>query len=123
VPPGLVAQRGEWFLAGTEAPAGGAAAAGRAQPFGIESPRDGTVLLLDPDIPMTAQRMAFVGAPGQWRLNGRALGAGSVVHWLPRPGRHVLERLPASGGADAGVDRVAFEVRAAPPPAAARRHQ
>jgi len=122
-PPGLVAQRGEWFLAGTEAPAGGAAAAGRAQPFGIESPRDGTVLLLDPDIPMTAQRMAFVGAPGQWRLNGRALGTGSVVHWLPRPGRHVLERLPASGGADAGVDRVAFEVRAAPPPAAARRHQ
>jgi len=120
-PPGLVAQRGEWFLAGTEAAVDSAAAAGRAQPFGIESPRDGTVLLLDPDIPMAAQRMAFVGAPGRWRLNGRPLGSGSVVHWLPRPGRHVLERLPAGGGAAAGVDRVAFEVRAAPPPAAARR--
>jgi penicillin-binding protein 1C len=111
-------QRGEWFLAGTEAPADGAAAAGRAQPFGIESPRDGSVLLLDPDIPMAAQRLAFVGAPGRWRLNGHPLGSGSIVHWLPRPGRHVLERLPADG---AGIDRVAFEVRAMPPPFAARR--
>jgi len=33
------------------------------------------------------------------------------VHWLPRPGRHVLERRDAEGS-----DHVEFEVRAAPPP-------
>jgi penicillin-binding protein 1C len=112
-PPGLVAQRGEWFLAGTEARPGSAADAGGAAAFGIQTPRDGSVVLLDPDIPMHAQRLAFVGAPGRWILNGRALGSGSVVHWLPRPGRHVLERRSADAGAL--VDRVAFEVRAAPP--------
>jgi len=113
-PPGLVAQRGEWFLAGTEPRPGRAADAGSASAFGIQTPRDGSVVLLDPDIPMAAQRLAFVGAPGRWTLNGRPVGSGSVVHWLPRPGRHVLERRSADAGAL--VDRVAFEVRAAPPP-------
>ncbi len=114
--PGLVAQRGEWFLAGTEARPGSAANAGHAQAFGIEAPRDGSVVLLDPDIPMAAQRLSFVGAPGQWSVNGRVVGSGSVVHWLPRPGRHVLERRSASGRPPGVIDRVAFEVRAAPPP-------
>jgi len=112
-PPGLVAQRGEWFVAGTEARPGSAADAGSASPFGIQTPRDGSVVLLDPDIPMAAQRLAFVGAPGRWSLDGQPLGSGTVVHWLPRPGRHVLERRSADAGAL--VDRVAFEVRAAPP--------
>ncbi|MDZ7589869.1 MAG: penicillin-binding protein 1C [Rubrivivax sp.] len=115
-PPGLVAQGGEWFLPGTQALAGSAAAAGKALAFGIQTPRDGSVVLLDPDIPLQAQRLAFVGAPGQWRVNGRVVGSGSVVHWLPRPGRHVLERRTGAGTAEV-VDRVAFEVRAAPPPA------
>jgi penicillin-binding protein 1C len=114
-PPGLMAQQGEWFLPGTQARAGSAAAAGNAQAFGIQTPRDGSVVLLDPDIPLKAQRLAFVGAPGKWRVNGRVVGSGSVVHWLPRPGRHVLERRTGAGAAEV-VDRVAFEVRAAPPP-------
>jgi penicillin-binding protein 1C len=127
VPPrGLQRAAGEWFLAGT-APvaavaAGGAAggepggAAARVAPFGIGSPRDGTVLLLDPDIPPAAQRMVFEGAPGRWLLDGRELGRGTRVSWLPRPGRHVLERRPLAGGAQGeGVDRVEFEVRAALP--------
>jgi hypothetical protein len=37
------------------------------------------------------------------------------VHWLPRPGRHVLERRTGAGAAEV-VDRVAFEVRAASTP-------
>jgi penicillin-binding protein 1C len=115
-PPGLVAQHGEWFLPGTRAIAGTAAAAGDAQAFGIQTPRDGSVVLLDPDIPLHSQRLAFVGAPGQWRVNGRVVGSGSVVHWLPRPGHHVLERSTGAGAAEV-VDRVAFEVRAAQPPA------
>jgi len=115
-PPGLVAQQGEWFLPGTQALAGSATAAGDAQAFGIQTPRDGSVVLLDPDIPLQAQRLAFVGAPGQWRVNGHVVGSGSVLHWLPRPGRHVLERRTGAGATEV-VDRVAFEVRTAPPPA------
>jgi penicillin-binding protein 1C len=121
-PRGLQRAAGEWFLAGTApveaAAAGGLAggAAGGAAPFGIGSPRDGTVLLLDPDIPPAAQRMVFEGAPGRWLLDGRELGRGTRVSWLPRPGRYVLERRPLAGSAlGEGVDRVEFEVRAARP--------
>jgi len=108
----VVAQGGEWFLAGT-APALPATAPASA--FGISSPRDGSLFVLDPDIPMAAQRLVFEGAPGRWSLDGQHLGAGPRVRWLPRPGRHVLQWQ----GADAGdAVRVAFEVRAsAPPPA------
>ena len=121
-PAGLVAQRGEWFLTGTEARPGSAADGGHAGAFGIETPRDGSVVLLDPDIPMAAQRLSFVGAPGQWSVNGRVVGRGGVVHWLPRPGRHVLEwrAAAAPAGATAPSERGGLEVRAAPPPAPPR---
>jgi penicillin-binding protein 1C len=118
-PAGLVAQHGEWYLPGT-APAlatalASAAPAGR---FGIASPRDGSVVVLDPDIPMAAQRMVFEGAAGEWFVSGRSVGRGSSVRWLPQPGRHVLER--RSGNSNA-VDRVTFEVRAAQwPPSSLR---
>ena len=77
--------------------------------FGIQTPRDGSVIVLDPDIPMAAQRLVFEGEAGRWFLGGRPVGQGSRVNWLPRPGRYVLERRSA-----AGSDRVEFEVRAAP---------
>ncbi len=116
-PPGLVAQGGEWFLAGTEPP-GPARAEGPVRSpavFGIVSPREGAVIVLDPDIPMAAQRLVFEGEAGRWRLGGRELGRGTRIAWLPRPGRHVVEHHSA-----AGVQRVRFEVRAAPPPRAGR---
>ena len=106
-PAGLVALRGEWYLAGTE-PA--ALQRGTARPFGIQTPRDGSVVVLDPDIPPAAQQLVFEGAPGRWSVDGRAVGQGASVHWLPRPGRHVLERRSAD---EAVADRVEFEVRAA----------
>jgi penicillin-binding protein 1C len=126
VPPaGLVNVAGEWYLAGTE-PGGskGLASRGVAQAFGIQSPRDGTVVLLDPDIPMAAQRMVFEGAAGRWLVDGREIGSGSQLRWLPLPGRHVLERRSLNAKAGSGVaasgeepiDRVGFEVRAALPP-------
>jgi penicillin-binding protein 1C len=136
-PPGLTRVEGEWYLAGTEpaperastlaesdptrgAPrvATGAASRGdesrerrtrRAAPFGIETPRAGTVIALDPDIPAAAQRVVLRGAPGQWLLDGQPLGHGSRIEWLPRPGHHVLERRDALAS-----DRVDFEVRALP---------
>jgi penicillin-binding protein 1C len=107
-PAGLVQARGAWFIAGTEP---GPGPAGQAQPFGIQTPRNGSVIVLDPDIPMNAQRLIFEGAPGRWQLDGQPLGQGAVLRWLPRPGRHVLERTDAESS-----DRVEFEVRAAPPP-------
>ena len=110
-PAGVVAQGGEWFVAGTEPALGSGPAAGR---FGIASPRAGAVVVLDPEIPMAAQRMVFDGAPGEWFVGGRSVGRGSSVRWLPQPGRHVLERRSLDSNA---VDRVAFEVRAAPRPA------
>jgi len=123
-PPGLLARGDEWFLAGTEPPAAaanGRLEAGRAGSFGIDSPRDGTVIAFDPEIPPAAQRVVLRGAHGQWWLGGRLLGTGTRVEWLPRPGRHVLEWREAAAGiatSDAGsepsFERVAFEVRAMP---------
>jgi len=125
-PPGLLARGDEWFLAGTEPPAVGAgrpdaAHAGRAGAFGIDSPREGTVIAFDPEIPPAAQRVVLRGAHGQWWLGGRLLGTGTRVEWQPRPGRHVLEWREAAAGqatSDAGrepsIERVAFEVRALP---------
>lgn len=120
-PAGLVAHGGEWFLPGSEPAAGEAARAGstpwRTANFGIQAPRDGAVVVLDPDIPMAAQRMVFRGAAGRWTLNGRPVGSGEQVVWLPLPGRHLLERSGEAGR----VDRLHFEVRAAPHGQEARR--
>jgi penicillin-binding protein 1C len=119
-PAGLQQQQGDWFLAGT-APRPAAAGATSAPRFGIGSPADGSLIVLDPDIPARSQRLLFSGAQGQWWLNGRALAArrgAARVSWLPRPGRHVLELRADDGGV---LDRVRFEVRAAPAaPRAAR---
>jgi penicillin-binding protein 1C len=113
-PAALQAQAGEWYLSGTApAPEAGSTVRPRAGAFGIESPRDGMVLVLDPEIPPAAQRLVLRGAAGDWWLDGQRLGRGTRLEWLPRPGVHVLERHDA-----AGVERVRFEVRAAPRPAA-----
>lgn len=110
-PPGLVAQGGEWFLAGTEPRAQAQALEATPAAFGVTSPREGALIVLDPDIPLAAQRLVFKGEPGRWVLGGRELGRGARIGWLPRPGRHVLEH-----HGPGGVQRVRFEVRAAPPP-------
>ncbi len=118
-PAGLRRAAGEWYLAGTE-PAPGPATAPRAGPqaFGIQSPLEGTVVVLDPDIPRQAQQLVFEGAPGYWSLDGQALGTGARIPWLPRPGTHVVEWRDPGG---TGRDRVAFEVRAGPPAPSLRR--
>jgi penicillin-binding protein 1C len=118
-PVGLRSVGGEWVLHGTEPlPMTANAPRGPARPFGIQSPREGTVIVLDPDIPRASQQLVFEGAPGQWRLDGGELGTGALLNWLPRPGRHVVEWRNPEGTA---MQRVAFEVRAAPPPRKLRR--
>lgn len=112
-PAGLVARGGEWFLAGTEPRPG--ANDGAFPAFGITSPQEGSIVVLDPEIPPALQRLVFEGAAGQWLVNGSPVGQGARVKWLPRPGRHVVE-LRSAGGRE----QVRIEVRAAPPAPAIR---
>ncbi|WP_284618283.1 penicillin-binding protein 1C [Aquabacterium humicola] len=109
----LEASREEWFVAGS-APAGGRVRAGeqlaQARPSGISSPRDGSVFALDPDMPAPVQRIRFEGEAGHWWLDGRPIGQGASLQWMPWPGRHRLELKGLDGRV---VDRVAFEVRGA----------
>lgn len=122
---GLDADRQEWFLTGSaqtdfaredNAPASGAGAA--ADPAGagfaprILTPASGTILALDPDIPPAQQRLWLRSSSSavRWRLNGRILGAGAQLAWLPMPGQHVLEIVDRQGRR---LDAVTVQVRGA----------
>ncbi|SCB29935.1 penicillin-binding protein 1C [Cupriavidus alkaliphilus] len=116
---GLEPARDEVFLAGTAVRhVGVAAPAARPGAPMIATPADGTVFALDPDMPPAAQRVWFhaQGVAGQsaravsWRMDGKPLGRGGEVAWLPWPGRHRVELLDAAGKV---VDRIAIEVRGA----------
>lgn len=127
---GLEPAREEVFLAGTAVRrvSVGAPAARAGTPM-IATPADGTVFALDPDMPPASQRVWFQaqGVAGQparavsWRMDGKPLGRGGEIAWLPWPGRHQVELLDAAGKV---VDRIGIEVRGASvraPVAAARR--
>ncbi len=122
VPPGLVRQvvafeppvepaRDEWFIVGTETRrvVGGA----RQHRPRIESPPDGVIIALDPDIPAANQRIWFTATRGDqagfW-LDERELGpAANPSGWMPVPGRHVLKLKSTDSGAL--LDSVEFQVR------------
>ncbi|MEX3526267.1 MAG: penicillin-binding protein 1C [Burkholderia sp.] len=94
---------------------GAGAVAGARALLAIAAPTDGTIFALDPDIPPHNQRVWFErvsgnAGRGSWRLDGRVIGHGERLAWLPWPGRHRLELLDAGGKP---VDQVAFEVRGA----------
>ena len=132
-PQPLEAARQEWFAAGTEqavfaidsgaGSAYGQSARGqndsRTIAARITSPASGTVIALDPDIPPTRQRLQFTatGEGLRWRMDGKPLGQGARVAWLPWPGRHVVQIVNARGQV---LDEVRIEVRGAgavaPPP-------
>lgn len=89
----------------------------------ITGPAPGTIVALDPDIPPARQRLQFT-ATGRgllWRMDGKPLGRGARVAWLPWPGRHVVQLTDAKGQV---LDEIRIEVRgagavaAAPKPAA-----
>ncbi|MCO4862760.1 penicillin-binding protein 1C [Cupriavidus sp. WGlv3] len=116
---GLEPARDEVFLAGTAVRhVSVAAPAARPSAPMIATPADGTVFALDPDMPPAAQRVWFhaQGVAGQsaravsWRMDGKPLGRGGEVAWLPWPGRHQVELLDAAGKV---VDRIGIEVRGA----------
>ncbi|WP_455284973.1 penicillin-binding protein 1C [Cupriavidus necator] len=116
---GLEPARDEVFLAGTAITRVSVSApAARPSAPGIANPADGSVFALDPDMPPAAQRVWFQaeGVAGQaaravsWRMDGKPLGRGGEVAWLPWPGRHQVELLDAAGKV---VDRIGIEVRGA----------
>ncbi|MDH6593256.1 penicillin-binding protein 1C [Variovorax sp. TBS-050B] len=112
----LEAERGEWFLQGTEqtlfALDGDAGTPAGAAPTRITAPADGTILALDPDIPPLHQRVRFEseGRGVQWRIDGKHFARGNSAQWLPWPGRHTIELVDAAGKV---VDRRRIEVRGA----------
>ncbi len=115
-PPGVVAAdvrfdeareapRREWFFGGSTPQQPVRTVAARA---GITSPVEGGIYALDPDIPLVAQRITFEGEPGDWVLDGRVLGQGPRLRWLPRPGRHELQLRTRDGRT---LESVRFIVR------------
>ncbi len=132
----LEAARTEWFVPGTQqsvfainnvadgalsVSAGGQKRSKPAEPQAdlgparILMPVHGTVIALDPDIPPQSQRLRLqtadrAGPRLAWRMDGKPLGRGAVLEWLPWPGRHTLELVDAQGQV---LDTVRFEVRGA----------
>ena len=133
----LEAARDEWFVQGTQQAlfaidsvaisaypssasgqndpkksAPGAAPSPAGLPPRITAPAPGTIIALDPDIPPARQRLQFTatGNAVQWRLDGKTLGRGPRVAWLPWPGRHVVQLTDAQGKV---LDEVRLEVRGA----------
>jgi penicillin-binding protein 1C len=109
--------RDEWFIKGTESSAppaprraGAPSISADNARFGITSPRDGSIFAIDPDMPPSAQRIAFEGEHGTWVLDGKRLGAAPRWSWAPWPGRHQLTLLGRHGEA---LQTVHFEVRGA----------
>jgi penicillin-binding protein 1C len=124
----LEAARDEWFVQGTQQAvfAMDTGAAGAYQPSArgqndlkstararITAPASGTIIALDPDIPPARQRLHFTATGGSavhWRMDGKPLGRGPGVAWLPWPGRHVVQLTDAKGTV---LDEIRFEVRGA----------
>ncbi|HEY6874037.1 MAG TPA: penicillin-binding protein 1C [Geobacteraceae bacterium] len=117
-PDGAEAERDELFLAGTEPRHGGISSrrgASRLIPR-IAYPPEGTIIVLDPDIPDENQLVFFEagnadGGGVRWRLNDTVLPAGEEGRrWAPRPGRYKLALTDDTGKT---LDAVSFEVRGA----------
>jgi penicillin-binding protein 1C len=103
--------RDEVFIAGTEESKQRASAQVIGiERYGIQSPRDGSIFAIDPDMPPAAQRITFEGERGVWVLDGKRLGAAQKLAWAPWPGRHELTLLGRGGET---IQTVRFEVRGA----------
>jgi len=112
--PAVESPRNEHFLAGTETAeirliaADDAGLSGNAK---ILYPTDGTVIAIDPDIPVKHQRVQFSSRGPEnvvWLIDGNTVGNGGEIGWSPSGGRHKLTLADADGKP---LDAVTFEVR------------
>ena len=109
--PPLEGARVEWFIAGTESRIIELLPASQ-QAGKIRYPGDGTIIVLDPDIPLAHQRVFFQAQGGGdlfWRLD--AAEATAVNHsksWTPVAGTHRLSLIDSEGKS---IDEVVFSVR------------
>jgi len=109
---GIEPQREEWFISGTERTTIAPVAARAVTPR-IETPANGAIYAIDPDIPRDRQRVVVTarGAPRGAKLvleDGRQVRADRPALWFPEPGRREVV-LRAADGTE--LDRVLFEVR------------
>lgn len=109
---GVEPPREEWFIDGTQTTVVETATpvAARAR---LLSPANGSLIALDPDIPLTRQHVVLRAEPAsallRLQLDGRDIGnAGKPRLWLPLPGEHRLMLLDESGRK---LDQIEFSVR------------
>ena len=80
----------------------------------IASPVPGSIIALDPDIPLRNQRLQFSATAygkARWELDGKVIGAATnSLSWFPMPGAHVLKLVSDKGEV---LDEAKFEVRGA----------
>lgn len=113
IPP-IESARTEWFLAGTASDEIRLVSANNSRLGArILYPTDGTLIALDPDIPITHQRVPFNSKGKEdvtWNIDGVTIGAGINISWTPTGGRHLLKLTDGQG---TELDSVTFEVRGA----------
>jgi penicillin-binding protein 1C len=111
--PPVEAVRVEHFLAGTETNEIHLLASTETAFSGarILYPTEGTIIAIDPDIPVGHQRVILSshGIPEiTWMLDGEPLGQGSELSWQPTSGRH---RIVINGSNGKEFDSINMEVR------------
>jgi penicillin-binding protein 1C len=117
--PPIESPRTEWFLDGTETDVIRLVdnnSTGRQARSKILYPTNGTVIAMDPDIPVNHQRVQFSSRGSEnisWLVDGTSVGNGLDVGWLPTGGRHKLVLTDLQGNE---LDTVSFEVRGAVTP-------
>jgi len=114
--PAVEADRREWYLGGTAPRAHSVAAVPASVRPGIESPANGMIIAIDPDIPAENQKVliAVKGARPSMRLrlNDELLGSpASEILWEPRAGAYYLTLEDQQG---TELDRILFTVRGLP---------
>ena len=114
--PAIESERREWYLSGTAMNGHTMAIVPESVRPSIESPANGIIIAVDPDIPMENQKVliAVNGARPSMRLklNDQLLGAAaSKILWEPHPGAYYLTLEDPQGQE---LDRILFTVRGPP---------
>ena len=116
--PPIESPRTEWFVEGRRSVRYGWLLhnSGQQTLTTILYPTNGTVIAMDPDIPIKHQRVQFSSRGAEdiaWLVDGASVGNGIEVGWTPSGGRHKLVLTDLQGNE---LDSVSFEVRGATAP-------